>query len=989
MRDDVRVTQSEPATPLSGRGVLTAVAHCSGRLRIQLGSKGDGMRMSSSHQTGDQGVQQVKSELTDLGWNAIEVPQPGDVGTDLYVQLFDEHRHTLRLVLGIQVRTASSQLQSPVKGDDGGIVGWWCSDHQDHFDYWSTHALPHLIVLRNLEERVSYWVHVTPDVVEPAGEGARIQVPRHQVVSAEQVDDIVKIAASQKAAPLLEGLAISAGIDDLPHSRRLRYALIAPRLATPLRAAGFEDSICAEEAVALIAAGRFRDLMSYADAHDGVPDPEQIGDDATWHWQFASAMWDWAINDSLTRLRLVFESSPDGQSHAASGVLLACALRRNEQLGTSTAVLDSLAQSESLHPVDRGWVLVQRARNKIEVDDVDGAHEDAVEAQGCFAGDHDDITVSALRASAAWSLYYAAWMKRFETGELASDDEEEQQRYQGLLVAFDTTVSWWRSLEVSAALSTEQDESFRYWAQVDPNQDIVTGSSGENALFAAELNADLTAEHSAWRSIAERRGLRLMMHASKGDHEVDALTEGLDILRRCGRQKSLGRAIGHLLRVGPADALARSLCRLPRNGWTSTTVAANFEALKLAGHFLDEQAAGELLLSCARFARGDTADLPRCDLTPLGLTMAALDGAAGLMDAASDSLHSQVARDLAELPPNAELAYSMRIGNVLGQLDWNHVELSDRDRMRELAKRDNARAVAAVLGWFSSNGDTEAREELTHLASTGDLYAISELGDLGELSDAEASNVLDAMTDSAYGVLADARRKRYGGDCAWIAATLVHACATRPRGSAWETTFALLGEPLVDTRTKRALYAAAVESADNLPEEVAQRFVAHCDQIELLMPLYRGDGEIGAMRTHLLQAFGAVSDDAVQAALIAHAGGSHLERCDASRLAHAIGSSGADIVLVMLAGDRDFSVRANAAYWIGRRAAIDESRSLGATALKLAASDATSIQLSLLNGLTSAGARQSTTVSSIAERFQAHPAARVRRRAVALEGLLS
>ena len=47
----------------------------------------------------------------------FEVPQPGDVGTDLYVQVFDERRHALRLVLGVQVRSGPSRFDSPVRGD--------------------------------------------------------------------------------------------------------------------------------------------------------------------------------------------------------------------------------------------------------------------------------------------------------------------------------------------------------------------------------------------------------------------------------------------------------------------------------------------------------------------------------------------------------------------------------------------------------------------------------------------------------------------------------------------------------------------------------------------------------------------------------------------------------------------------------------------------------------------------------------------------------
>lgn len=942
------------------------------------------MRMGESLRTSDQGVQQVKSEFTDLGWNAIEVPQPGDVGTDLYVQLFDERRHALRLVLGVQVRSGTSHFGSPVRDDSGETIGWWCSDSRDHFDYWSTHALPHLIVLRDLEKRVSYWVHVESGEIEPAGEGAKILVRRDRVISADQVDDLAKVAASQKAAPLLEGLAISAGIDDLPPSRRLRYALIAPRLAAPPRAADYDEPICAEEAIALLAAGRFRDLARCAEAHDEVPDPEQTGDDASWLWQFAAALWGWAASDSVERLRLVVESAPDDQSRAASGVLLACALRREEQLDASTAVLDGLADRDSMHPVDRGWVLVQRARNKIEVGDVDGAHADAVEAQSGFAGDHVDITVSALRASAAWSLYYAAWMKRFDAGDFASGQAEEQERYKGLLIAFDTAVSWWRSQEVSGALSTEQDESFRSWKQDDPIDEIVYGSFGEDRLFAAELNADLTAEQEAWRSIAERRGLRLLMRASKGDDEVIELVEGLDLLRRCGRKKPLGDAIGHLLRVGPADALAKFMGGLPRTGWSSTTISANFEALALAGHFLDEEPASGMLLSCSRYAGGGTADLPRCDLSPPGLIMAALEGAAGLMDAAPEALHGRVARDLAELPSNAEPAYSMRIGSVLSQLEWEHVELPDRERLRLLAERDNPQSVAAVLGWFSANGDEPAQVRLRCLAAGGDLDAVSALANLSDLSDAQADDLLGALSERARSVLADANGGTYGGDRDWAVGSLVRACATFPDRADWDDVFALLADPSVATETKRVLCATAYEFADRLPDEVRQRFMSRGEGVAQLRPIYRGDGEIGAIHSLLLHALGDLSVGEAETSLVGHAIGSHLERRDAARLALALGSPTADVVLAMLAQDRHFAVRSRAVHCIGRRVVSAENRLLDGVALGIARGMSTSLHLSLLNGLRAGDPPRRPVARELAERLMTHPSARVRRRAFAV-----
>ena len=945
------------------------------------------MRVSESEQISDRGVQQVKAELTDLGWNAIEVPKPGDVGTDLYVQIFDERRHALRLVLGVQVKSGASYFSRSRKyGEDGELLGWWYSeDDSQHFDYWTTHALPHLLVLRDIDRGVSYWVHVTAERVERTGHGKKIFVRCCRTISSDQVNDLVKVAASQKAAPLLEGLAFSAGVNSLPQVRRLRFALIVPRLVVPLRSAGFENAICAEEAIGLISHGRFRDLKEFAEAHDEVPDPDQTGDDASWLWQFAATFWDWAINDSLDRLRRALATAPDDCSRAASGVLLACALRRIEKHSDSMAVLNSLVERDSLDPVDRGWALVQRARNKTEIGDLEGAHADALEAQRSFAGDHDDITVSVLRASAAWTLYHAASMRRYQTGEIGSNPEVEQGRYNDLLIAFDTAVSWWRSQGITSALSTEQDESFRAWTQDDSVKELIFGSSGHDELFAAELNADLTADHGAWRAAAERRGRRQLMRASQSDDEIRDLVEGLDTLRRSGQDQSLGLAIGHLLRVGPTDALSRSLRSVPITGWTSTTVAANLGALKLAGDFLPDEIASELLLSCTRIALGDAAELPQCNLTVLGLTGSALEAAACLVPAADNSLHSQIARDLAALPRNTVHAYFPGFENILHQLEWDHVEPPAREGLRELARCDSTRLTAAVLGVLVAAGDVQSQTELRCLAATGDLYAVSALAHMSDLSDSQAGDLLGALCEQARNVLENARGGSHSSDSPWLAEALMDACAASPRRACWDDVIGLLTDRAVDVSTKRALCAGAVRFADRLPADVREGFASNIDQVEQSAPAFWGGTDCGGIQSRLLYALGAVSGSEAEEAMVDLAVGTHLERCDAVHLAHDLDSDRADLVLSMLARDRDFSVRRTAAYCIGHRIAKSESRTLDAAAWEMAHSDGTVVQLVLLNGLKAADVPRRRIVVDIAHRLKMHPAARVRRRADRLE----
>ena len=241
------------------------------------------------------------------------------------------------------------------------------------------------------------------------------------------------------------------------------------------------------------------------------------------------------------------------------------------------------------------------------------------------------------------------------------------------------------------------------------------------------------------------------------------------------------------------------------------------------------------------------------------------------------------------------------------------------------------------------------------------------------------------LSDRARTVLSDARSGTHGGDRDWVVEALVHACATFPVQANWDDVFALLVEPSVATRTKRVLGAAAVRFADRLPDEVGQRFVSCGEGVEQLTPIYRGDGEIGAISSLLLYALGALSDSEAETALVGHASGTHLERRDATHLAFAIGSPSADTVLMMLAQDKDFAVRSNAAYCIGCRVANSQNRALDAVALEVARSEATFLQLSLLNGLRAGDPPRRPVFGKIVEHLGTHPSARVRRSIKVLE----
>jgi len=214
-----------------------------------------------------------------------------DLGTDLFAQARDARRFDRGLFVGVQVKAGPSYFAQPARAEDGSLLGWWYyEEHADHFDDWVTHGLPHLLVLHDLDSRVSYWVHVTATAVESTGKGVKILVPVSQTIDQEHLDDLLGVAASHKPVIGLQGTAWAASARNLPPARRLRHALLVPRLVAPHPNTGFKTVIDPEEAVALLAQGRVRHFKAFSESHEAVPWLDEAGSSRDWRWRFVAAL---------------------------------------------------------------------------------------------------------------------------------------------------------------------------------------------------------------------------------------------------------------------------------------------------------------------------------------------------------------------------------------------------------------------------------------------------------------------------------------------------------------------------------------------------------------------------------------------------------------------------------------------------------------------------------------------------------------------------
>lgn len=919
------------------------------------------MRASDQEQTGGAGASEVCAKFERIGWGPVP-NHAHDLGTDLLVQARDDRRFDRGLIVGVQVKAGASWFSQAERDDCDRTTGWWYYEPDaEHFDDWVTHGLPHLIVLHDLDSNVSYWAHVTADRVVSTGKGCKILVPASQTIGADHVHELLEVASQQKAAPRVEGTAFGASASSIPPGRRLRHALLAPRLVAPHRNRGYGDPIGPEEAIALLAQGRFHDISQFAEKHETVPALEDSLTGGDWRWRFARAIWNWAVTDDIADLDQVVSDAPNGPARAASGVFLACALRRLERYDEAIRALESLIESDDLGPVDHAWVLVQRSRLRADVGDVAGARIDAADAQRCFVGDADDVTVSALSAAAAWQLFTTAdWGKR-DLG--------------GVLTAADTAIGWWRSQTILWGLDEASEQRFREWAE-DPATRWTTEDREALNLFAAELSADLTGEHGSWRAAAELGARHRLMAASRSSHEEDELTEGIDALRRSGEASALKLAVAHLRRVGPVESLSRAATKLTLSGWTHTTAQANLEFFAAAGDLVEPDAATGWVAWLADQWNDPSAFAQRVRPTFL-LHLAFAEAIAGLLPAAGPAAHRRAAEILVAGP--REEVTAATFARWLHWLDYDELPRGTMSELSRLAEEDHGQIGAHLLGWLADHGRDDAKHEVVERALAGDLHALSCMGAVTQLETSEAAQLIEKFEHMVLSTIRQSRSGCYSFGGFDEARGLALFNIWFPDTARWDPLLDLLLDPRVAAEDKRASLEFLSELAERLPPDVRATLAANVDRIGRTesrdLP---GGRTVGGLAVVLGVATGGITGQAAESALARLALGSDQERQDAASL---LGRGLCESMRPLLASfiaDEKSSVRRASAMAIGRLSASGSRGMVVELARLLIADRGVAVPLALVAGL-SRGEEPSELGREIAAGLLDHESAMVRR----------
>ncbi len=588
------------------------------------------MRAPKNEAAGTAGQSYVKAEFEELGWGANSNLEH-DLGTDLWLMARDERRYELGALVGVQVKNGRSFFDGDeARDDDGNLLGWWYAEADDsHFDYWSDHTLPHLLVLRDPRSKLSHWVHIKKNAIVSTGKGNKILVPSHQLIDEDHRQALTAVATSPKKAGSWDGSAWN--IDQtVAVNDSLRYAMMTPRLVAPHPNAGVREP-SAVQALASLVQLRMRDIdnvNSFAKRSDAGLD-----DLASWTWRLFDAMYTFILTDETSELSVVASEATQDYERAAVAVMQSCAQIEKGNARQALEVLRTVHEGEDFDTVNHAWLSAHEARCLGELGKSQEARDVALSVQNLSATSPGDPTAMAIVA-ATGSLIFN--LSDWGQGSLAS-----------VIQASDTAARWWRSQTVMTGLNQHFDEGFNSWAG---DKSVTIGSTDVTwtSLRSASLLAAFSADHGGWQHAGSLLARRVLMVADGND--TQNIEGALDLLRLVGDDSELSLVTKKFIAQGPIAPLTGLAARVDLAETSRSNLKSSLSLIRFAGDVLTTSDAD-------RHAEWALKTLSEVDVlvSSLRLTFllapAVLEMLSGVMLAVSPAVKREVMDYMVAMPP--------------------------------------------------------------------------------------------------------------------------------------------------------------------------------------------------------------------------------------------------------------------------------------------------------------------------------------------------
>lgn len=917
------------------------------------------MQQPENRQKGTNGEAAVGVFFGDLGWGPIHTGNH-DLGTDLYVQIRDDERRELLQMIGVQVKTGDSELAS--RGVVDGEPGWWFAESdQKHANYWRNHPIPHIIVLQNTSRSTQVWNFLNNSTILNTGKGFKVFVPASQTLDADSVGLWIHAANSALKKIALDGSRWDFQLDTLSADDHARYALLVPRLIEPHPNKGQGSPISWPEAIALCVQADADRWEAFAERHEDVPTISEAATSVDWGWRFAHAVHNWIYEGSADALENLSTGDVGYPFKVAHAIALSLALVDADRPEDAIRTLGALAIDKE-YTADQGWLSVHRARLAINAADLERGQLLSEQAVIQLATISSDVTVSALRAGASWSLFETAAFDEQNVGNVAS--------------AMDTVSSWWRTQSVASGLELSANHAFAEW--VDDGRVTFERSSVQNYLFSASVTARLAGSHS--QATHTQALFALVTLASAGVTD-DAVANALDELRRAGDYKNLAAALRKIRRDGPVSALQSLIDTIRPHRMNRVDSHANLVAIRLAGPF----ARGELGTKLVEFVLGaledQTSFTERVDARYL-VSNALTEALSGVVAFATPDQEQRLIAWIIDLPdtPNQVLEGALsRIGSGISAA-------SRKRDARILADRFETDGLADwyrwLLIWLAGPNEPLARAAMRTGLLAGNLDALGALERIDLLADDEAQAVLAACAHRIATQRHEAQKgtfTAYGSD---RALTFAKTILLHPEAGDWTELLQYLADPVVAPASKRPTLELLLGEYHRLPTTAAVdlyaaiRALATTSPSEPALSMSAPLGGLMDVATLTLDTQGARERDDLLLALLS---GDSWSRADCAR--YLASSATHSLVLSALSADSDRRVAAAAMFALAQQVGGSKDPSPAAIAALNARLDSNGegAALAITAGLKRNGTIPGAALDPLITRLKQHPSASVRR----------
>jgi len=758
------------------------------------------MRPGKNRTTGNIGESDVSNQLTRFGWGVIPFPGGHDIGTDLIIELGDRRGFHDGQFFGVQVKGGRSWFDQKKRDASGKVIGWWYSErNRDHFDYWLGSALPHVLVLRDIKKRRSYWVHITHDAVKRAGKGARIFVPRHQMVRGKHRDQLAAVAASQRAPRVWQGSSWS-GLSDLRPADLWRHAMLTPRLIAPHPNRGSRTALTPAQALAAVNSRRVWQFDRQQD-EAALPSLGEMAGHRDWAWRFVAAMEARVADDDIAPLRTLVEQAGDLTDRTAAVVALACFYLEQARPEEAIDVLTAALAPDDAQPLDHAWMLTQLARAHTDL----GRHRKARKLASHalrIRGTHPDDASATAIASGATSVLFAAtsWRK----GDLAAT-----------ITGTDTVTTWWRAQSLSWGLGAALERSFYDWCR-----DTTSRSSRYDAALDPLISAMLVASHcgdagaqrSAMGLVAREALMRTDRHS-----DPSLVAWALDALRLAGDEEDVKVAVRDRLRLdGPLTALVEVLAEVDLARSTRSTFMSDLALVHWAGDLMPALAAERAVRWMLHTLRD-----PRDYLRRHGSDRTIeyyLTQALTTVIPAAPATHQEVVEFVLALPPHPDNFLAdpwARAVMRLPEVAWTP---DNTARALQVADQHSPWLKYALIGACLPH-QPAARQTLLADARAGSYEALWATRDVTHLPADVASVYVKKLASDVVTILEDARQgssSHYEFDHGEVLSMLN---VWHPQAADWAALVDLLSSPSLQVRYKRDAFRVLSVTSERIPEK--------------------------------------------------------------------------------------------------------------------------------------------------------------------------